>query len=99
MPARREISAREIGAPERIVSSTVRSFRSFSSGGIAAILAILEENLTRIPSLQQLLGRNLTSQPARCRVSAVIFTNRLAVLTSTAPAGRSGGTTRRRTKE
>ena len=34
MPARREISAREIGAPARIVSSTVRSFRCLSSGGI-----------------------------------------------------------------
>ena len=32
---RREISAREIGASLRIVSSTVRSFRSRSSGGVA----------------------------------------------------------------
>ena len=37
IPARREISAREIGAPERIASSTVRSFRSLRSGGIAAL--------------------------------------------------------------
>jgi hypothetical protein len=35
IPARREISAREIGAPSRIVSSTVRSFMCLSSGGIA----------------------------------------------------------------
>ena len=37
IPARREISAREIGAPARIVSSTVRSFRSFRSGGSAQL--------------------------------------------------------------
>ena len=36
IPARREISAREIGAELRIVSRTVRSFRCFRSGGIAA---------------------------------------------------------------
>ena len=47
IPARREISAREIGAPERIASSTVRSFRSLRSGGIAALRAIVEANLTR----------------------------------------------------
>jgi hypothetical protein len=35
IPARREISAREIGAPSRIVCSTVRAFSSFRSGGIA----------------------------------------------------------------
>ena len=35
MPARRAISAREIGAPLRIVSRTVSSFRRFSSGGVA----------------------------------------------------------------
>jgi len=35
IPARREISAREIGAAARIVSSTVRSFRCFRSGGVA----------------------------------------------------------------
>ena len=35
-PTIREISARETGADARIVSSTVRSFRSLSSGGIAA---------------------------------------------------------------
>ncbi len=35
MPARREISAREIGAPSRIDCSTVRAFISFRSGGIA----------------------------------------------------------------
>jgi hypothetical protein len=35
MPARREISAREIGAPLRIASSTVRSLRSFRSGAVA----------------------------------------------------------------
>ena len=45
IPARREISAREIGAPERIASSTVRSFRSFSSGGIAALRAIVVSEL------------------------------------------------------
>jgi hypothetical protein len=47
MPARREISAREIGAPARIVSSTVRSFMSFRSGG-SATLAILVSNLTAL---------------------------------------------------
>jgi hypothetical protein len=36
-PARREISAREIGAPARIASSTVRSFMCFSSGAVARI--------------------------------------------------------------
>ena len=35
MPARREISAREMGAPARIASSTVRSFRCLRSGGSA----------------------------------------------------------------
>ena len=35
MPARREISAREMGAPERIASRTVRSFRCLRSGGRA----------------------------------------------------------------
>jgi hypothetical protein len=35
MPALREISAREIGALERIISSTARSLRLFSNGGIA----------------------------------------------------------------
>jgi hypothetical protein len=35
MPARREISAREIGALARIVSSTVSSFRRLSRGGVA----------------------------------------------------------------
>ena len=35
MPARRAISAREIGAPSRIASSTVRSFSRLSSGGVA----------------------------------------------------------------
>jgi hypothetical protein len=35
MPTRLEISARETGAPSRIASSTVRSFRSFRSGGVA----------------------------------------------------------------
>ena len=34
-PTRREISAREIGAPARIASRTVRSLRSFSSGAVA----------------------------------------------------------------
>ena len=35
IPTRREISAREIGASVRRVSSTVRSFRSLRSGGVA----------------------------------------------------------------
>ena len=35
IPARREISAREMGAPERIASSTVRTFRCLRSGGSA----------------------------------------------------------------
>ena len=35
MPTRREISAREIGAPARIASSTVRSLRSRRSVGVA----------------------------------------------------------------
>jgi hypothetical protein len=45
MPARREISAREIGAPARIASSTVRSFRSFSNGGIAATRGMRKQTL------------------------------------------------------
>ena len=35
MPVRRAISAREIGAPPRIASSTARSFSCFRSGGVA----------------------------------------------------------------
>ena len=61
IPARREISAREIGAPERIASSTVRSFRSFRSGGIAALRAIVEVNLTRKSGGLGSLWENLTS--------------------------------------
>ena len=46
IPARRAISAREIGAPLRIVSSTVSSFRRFSSGGVA-MPAIVVKNAYR----------------------------------------------------
>jgi hypothetical protein len=35
MPARREISAREIGAAARICSSNARSFKCFSKRGVA----------------------------------------------------------------
>jgi hypothetical protein len=35
MPERREISAREIGAPSRIASNTVRSFSARRRGGVA----------------------------------------------------------------
>ena len=59
IPARREISAREIGAPERIASSTVRSFRSLRSGGIAALRAIVEVNLTRNGGRMGISGANL----------------------------------------
>src|SRR3546814_6065623 len=38
---------RSIGAPARIACSTVRSFRSLRRGGIAALRAIVETNLTR----------------------------------------------------
>ena len=37
-PSRRAISAREIGAPPRIASSTARSFRCLSSGGVARVV-------------------------------------------------------------
>jgi hypothetical protein len=50
MPTRREISAREIGAPSRIASSTVRSFRFLSNGGSAPLrepdVVTLSGNLT-----------------------------------------------------
>ena len=49
MPARREISAREIGAPARIASSTVRSFRCLSSGGVAR-LGVVVRHLVRNPN-------------------------------------------------
>ena len=44
MPARREISAREIGAPARIVSSTVRSFRCLRRGGVARVCSLTMVN-------------------------------------------------------
>jgi hypothetical protein len=44
IPARRAISAREIGAPVRIDSRTVYSFRRFRSGGVA-IQAIVVKKL------------------------------------------------------
>ena len=47
MPACREISAREIGAALRIVSSTVRSFRCLRSGGIAARGGVTSATLTK----------------------------------------------------
>src|SRR3954447_18439775 len=47
MPERREISAREIGAPARIASSTVRSFGARRSGGVAwRVSAISARTLT-----------------------------------------------------
>src|SRR3954454_8572542 len=47
MPERREISAREIGAPARIASSTVRSFSARRSGGVAwRVSAISARTLT-----------------------------------------------------
>ena len=75
MPARREISAREIGAPSRIVSSTVRSFRSFSSGGIARRwhrVRHLVKNLTRIC---RTIRANLTSSWPEFRVAFGKLTN------------------------
>ena len=51
MPARREISAREIGRGRRIVSSTVRSLRCLSSGGVArAGRAVLRHLVKKINS-------------------------------------------------
>ena len=47
MPACREISAREIGAALRIVSSTVRSFSCLRSGGIAARGRVTSTTLTK----------------------------------------------------
>ena len=49
MPARRAISAREIGAPSRIASSTVRSLSRLSSGGVARGAVISLESLTLVP--------------------------------------------------
>jgi hypothetical protein len=50
MPERREISAREIGAPSRIASSTVRSFKARSNGGVARrVAAISSVTLTEAP--------------------------------------------------
>ena len=52
MPTRREISAREIGAPERIASSTVRSLRSRRSVGVAlranALAGVGVEHVRRV---------------------------------------------------
>ena len=76
MPARREISAREIGAPVRIASSTVRSFRSFSSGGIAATRAMVEDELYSFRRIERdVFAETLTSRPERCRVASVKLTN------------------------
>src|SRR5690349_16491566 len=60
MLARREISAREIGAPLRIVSSTVCSLIRLSRVGIAAarpVVAILVNNPNEEPGLR---GSRLT---------------------------------------
>ena len=45
MPTRREISAREIGALERIASSTVRSFMCLSRGGVARVRSTLVKKI------------------------------------------------------
>jgi len=54
MPARREISALEIGAAVLMVSRIVRSLRCLSSGGVAreaggAVFAISAIKLTQLP--------------------------------------------------